>query len=81
MAPIQLRAGGAFIALAVVLLLFAFIAFLRGEQIFAVSLQFVLTACAAIIFGAFATTDKTQAGSRSQVIALTSSVVLSLIHI
>lgn len=81
MAPIQLRAGGAFIALAMVLLLFAFIAFLRGEQTFAVSLQFVLTACAAIIFGAFATTDKTQAGSKSQVIALTFAVVILVLGV
>ena len=81
MAPIELRAGGAFIALAVVLVLFSFVAFLKGEHTFAITLQFVLTACAAIIFGAFATTDKTQAGSKSQVIALASAVVLLVVGV
>ncbi|WP_301924580.1 hypothetical protein [Corynebacterium glaucum] len=76
MVPIQLRAGGAFLALAAVLFIFAFLAFMRGEQVYALTPQFLLTVIAAIIFGAFATTDKTQAGSRKQVIALAIAVLL-----
>jgi len=76
MVPIQLRAGGAFLALAVVLFIFAFLAFMRGEQVYELTPQFLLTVVAAIIFGAFATTDKTQAGSRKQVFALAIAVLL-----
>ncbi|MCP1387067.1 hypothetical protein M5J20_02525 [Corynebacterium sp. TA-R-1] len=76
MVPIQLRAGGAFIALALVLFLFAFVAFLRGDTLYTITPQFICTAVAAVIFGSFATFNTAQGGSRKQLIALGAAVLL-----
>ena len=76
MVPLQLRVGGAFMALALALFLFGFIAMLRGQALFDVTPQFLFTCLAAVIFGAFATTRRDQAGSRAQVIALAVAVAL-----
>ncbi|AKV58367.1 hypothetical protein [Corynebacterium riegelii] len=76
MVPIQLRAGGAFMALAVVLFIFAFLAFMRGDQTYALTLRFVLTCVASLIFGAFATTNTATGGSRKQLVALGVAVAL-----
>ena len=76
MVPIQLRAGGAFIALAVVLFLFAFLTLMRGEQTFDVTLRFALTCVASVIVGAFATTSTAVGGSKAQIIALVAAVAL-----
>lgn len=76
MVPLQLRAGGAFMALAVVLFIFAFLAFTRGEEMHDITVRFVLTCAAALIFGAFATTNTSTGGSRAQLIALGVAVAL-----
>lgn len=76
MVPLQLRAGGAFMALAVVLFIFAFLAFMRGEVVHDITVRFALTCTAALIFGAFATTNTATGGSRTQLMALSVAVAL-----
>lgn len=76
MVPVQLRAGGAFIALAVVLLLYAFVSVVKGEPLFAITPQFLCTVVAACLFGAFATTNKSVGASRTQLIVLGLAVIL-----
>lgn len=76
MAPIQLRVGGAFIATAVVLFIFAFLSIMRGEAVFDITSRFVMIVAASVIFGAFATSDTSQPGSRKQLIALGIAVAL-----
>lgn len=76
MVPIQLRAGGAFVALALVLFLFAIVAFVRGEATYELTPQFGCTVVAACLFGAFATTDTSTGGSKKQLGALGAAVVL-----
>lgn len=76
MAPIQLRAGGAFITLAAALFLFTVLSVLRGDELFAMTLQTLTVIVAAIIIGAFATVSTSQEGSRTQVIALIIALVL-----
>ncbi|WIM68856.1 hypothetical protein QP027_05605 [Corynebacterium breve] len=76
MIPLQIRVGGAFMALALVLLIYAFITFLRGESTFTLTLSSLLVMIAAILLGAFATMRKDQPASRGQVIALIVAVIL-----
>lgn len=76
MVPIQLRAGGAFITLAAALFLFTVLTLLRGEELFAMTLQTVTVLIAAVIIGAFATVSTSQEGSRTQVGALIVALVL-----
>lgn len=76
MAPIQLRVGAAFIATAVVLFIFAFLALMRGEATFEITSRFVCIVAASVIFGAFATSDTSQPGSRTQLVALGVAVAL-----
>lgn len=79
--PLALRVGGAFMALAVVLLVFTVVSiFLDGWMSpFVVTPSFLVILLAAVIFGAFATVRKDQAASRSQVISLIVAVVLVIL--
>ena len=74
--PAALRVGGAFIALAIALAIFAVVAvFADGWMApFAVTPRFLAILVAAIILGAFATIRTDQAASRTQVIALVVAV-------
>ncbi|WP_394280591.1 hypothetical protein [Corynebacterium sp.] len=80
MIPIPLRVGGAFMSLAVVLIVQAVVAFISGG-IFEITVGSVLVWVAALIFGAFATQRRDQPGSRSQVIALVTALVLIIISV
>ncbi|RNE49729.1 hypothetical protein C5L39_01900 [Corynebacterium alimapuense] len=73
-----LRVGGAFMALAVALLVFTVIAvFTDGWMApFEVTPRFLILLVAAMVVGAFATVRRDQAASRSQVVALIVAVVL-----
>ncbi|AGF72492.1 hypothetical protein [Corynebacterium halotolerans] len=79
--PVALRVGGAFMALAIVLLVFTVVSvFLDGWMVpFVVTPSFLVILLAAVIFGAFATVRKDQAASRSQVIALIVAVALVIL--
>lgn len=70
--PMALRVGGAFMALAVALLVFAVVAVFSDGWMapFAVTPRFLVILVAALILGAFATIRTDQAASRTQVIAL-----------
>lgn len=72
MVPVQLRVGGAFMGIALVLVLYAVLALLRGDAAFPVTPQ-VLSIIVAV---AFATYNTKQEGSRTQVGALIVAVVL-----
>ncbi|MDO5669716.1 MAG: hypothetical protein Q4G50_06905 [Corynebacterium sp.] len=76
--PAALRVGGAFMALAVALAIFAVVAvFTDGWMApFAVTPRFLAILLAAVILGAFATIRTDQASSRTQVIALVVAVAL-----
>ena len=76
MAPLQLRVGGAFITLAAALFLFTILSVLRGEELFALTLQTLTVLIAAVIIGAFATVSTSHEGSRTQVAALIIALVL-----
>ncbi len=79
--PVALRVGGAFIALAVVFLLFGVLS-LAGAgwgAAFAVSPRFLLVVLGAILVGAFATTNTRQRGSRGQVAGLGLALVLIIV--
>lgn len=76
MVPVQLRAGGAFMALALVLAIYAIVAFIRGQGVFTFTPSVLLVLVASAIFGSFATVSKTQQSSRTQVIALGTAVAL-----
>lgn len=76
MAPLQLRVGGAFITLAAALFLFTILSVLRGEELFALTLQTLTVLIAAVIIGAFATVSTSHEGSRTQVAALMIALVL-----
>lgn len=78
--PVQLRVGGAFMSLAVVLIVQAVVAFITGG-VFQVTVATVLVWVAALIFGAFATQRRDQPGSRSQVIALIVALVLIIFSV
>lgn len=76
--PLALRAGGSFIALAVALAIFSVVAwFSDGWAVpFAITPAFLAICIAAVLFGAFATVNRAQKASVSQVVALAVAVVL-----
>lgn len=76
MVPVQLRVGGAFMGIALVLVLYAVLALLRGDAAFPVTPQVLSIIVAVAIVGAFATYNTKQGGSRTQVGALIVAVVL-----
>ena len=76
MVPVQLRVGGAFMGIALVLVLYAVLALLRGDAAFPVTPQVLSLLVAVAIVGAFATYNPKQEGSRTQVGALIVAVVL-----
>lgn len=76
MVPVQLRVGGAFMGIALVLVLYAVLALLRGDAAFPVTPQVLSIIVAVAIVGAFATYNIKQEGSRTQVGALIVAVVL-----
>ncbi|WJY97589.1 hypothetical protein [Corynebacterium fournieri] len=76
MVPVQLRVGGAFLGIALVLVLYAVLAMLRGDTTFTITPQVLSVIAAVGIVGAFATYNTNQAGSRTQVLALLLAVVL-----
>ncbi|MCT1442790.1 hypothetical protein [Corynebacterium glucuronolyticum] len=76
MVPVQLRVGGAFMGIALVLVLYAVLALLRGDAAFPVTPQVLSIIVAVAIVGAFATHNTKQEGSRTQVGALIVAVVL-----
>ena len=76
MVPVQLRVGGAFMGIALVLVLYAVLALLRGDAAFPVIPQVLSIIVAVAIVGAFATYNTKQEGSRTQVGALIVAVVL-----
>ncbi len=79
--PLALRVGGAFMALAVVLLVFTVVSvFLDGWLTpFVVTPSFLAILLAAVVFGAFATVRKDQAASSAQVISLVVAVALVIL--
>lgn len=78
-API--RVGGAFLAIAVVLLIFTIVEIITHGWLapFAVTPRFLCIVAAAALLGSFATISKTQKPSRTQVIALAGAVGLVII--
>ena len=76
--PLALRAGGAFLALAVTLAIFGVIAWLSdGWAVpFAVTPAFLGICAAAVLFGAFANVNRAQKPSVAQVVALSVAVAL-----
>ena len=76
MVPVQLRVGGAFLGIALVLVLYAVLALLRGDAAFSITPQVLSVIAAVAIVGAFATYNTKQEGSRTQVGALIVAVVL-----
>ena len=77
LAPIILQGvGGAFMGIALVLVLYAVLALLRGDAAFPVTPQVLSIIVAVAIVGAFATYNTKQEGSRTQVGALIVAVVL-----
>ncbi|QPK82372.1 hypothetical protein G7Y29_05510 [Corynebacterium qintianiae] len=81
MIPIQLRVGGAFIALALVLVIYAAVAFFRGQGVFELTPQVLSILAAALIFGANATFVREQSRSRTQVLALAVAVALVVVGV
>ncbi|WP_291313588.1 hypothetical protein [Corynebacterium sp. UBA2622] len=81
MIPVQLRAGGAFLAIALVLLIYTALAFFRSEPTFAFTAQVITIIVAAAIFGANATFVRGQRHTRAQVGALAGAVALVIIGI
>lgn len=79
--PLALRVGGAFMALAVALLVFTVVAFVTDGWMapYVVTPRFLVILVAVIILGAFATVRRDQAASRTQVIALIAAVVLVML--
>lgn len=76
MIPVQLRVGGAFVALALVFIIHAAMAFVRGEALFAFTPQVLSILAATAVFGANATFVRGQRRSRGQVVALAVAVLL-----
>lgn len=70
--PASLRVGGAFLAVGITLLIFTFVqVFMAGWMVpFEVDLRFLLILIAAAIIGGFATMQRNQEPSRTQVVAL-----------
>lgn len=79
--PLPIRAGAAFMALALVLVIFMVTSVLRDGWMadFEVTGRMLLIAAAAVILGAFATVRRDQAASRTQVIALAVAVGLIVV--
>ncbi|BAU95878.1 hypothetical protein N24_1616 [Corynebacterium suranareeae] len=76
--PAGIRIGGAFVALGLVLLVFAAIELFTSGMLktFAITPGFLMILVAAIILGAFATTSKYEPSSKTQIISLSIAVVL-----
>ncbi|MDC7113497.1 hypothetical protein [Corynebacterium pseudodiphtheriticum] len=79
--PLALRAGGAFIALAVALAIFGITAWLSdGWAVpFAITPAFLGICVAAVLFGAFATVNRAQKPSVAQVVALSIAVAFIVV--
>lgn len=78
--PVALRVGGAFMAIGVVLFIFAAIEVFRSGWFgfFNVDVRFLMIVLAAAVLGAFATMNRNQEASRTQVIALVAAFVLAI---
>lgn len=76
MVPGQIRVGGGFLGIALVLVLYAVLAPLRGDATFSITPQVFSVIAAVAIVGAFATYNTNQAGSRTRVGALLAAVML-----
>lgn len=79
--PPALRVGGAFMALAVALLVFMMVSLITDGWMapFVVTPRFLMILVAVMILGAFASVRRDQAASRAQVIGLVVAVVLVLL--
>lgn len=78
--PVGLRLGGAFIAIGVVLFIFAAIEVMRSGFMgfFTVDVRFIMIVVAAAVLGAFATINRNQEASKVQVVALVAAFVLAI---
>nr|VDG63635.1 Uncharacterised protein [Streptococcus thermophilus] len=76
MVPVQLRVGGAFMALAVVLIILAVMAFVAGDRLFTFTPSDLMICVAALLFGGFGTFSRDQQASRSRIVALAAASVL-----
>lgn len=76
--PLPIRAGGAFMALTLVLIIFLVVSVFSDGWMadFEVTTRTLLILASAIILGAFATVRRDQAASRAQVVALAIGVGL-----
>ncbi|QPK80204.1 hypothetical protein G7Y31_05935 [Corynebacterium lizhenjunii] len=76
--PVALRVGGAFIALALIFVLFGLMSILSEGWmgLFPVTWRFILIVIAAALVGAFVTTNTAQKGSPAQVVGLAVAVAL-----
>ncbi|MBF9012000.1 hypothetical protein NQ023_05585 [Corynebacterium phoceense] len=76
--PVALRVGGAFMALALVLLLFGVLSLVSDGWMvpYGVSPRFLLIVAAAALAGAFVTTSTEHRGSPAQVIGLVAALAL-----
>lgn len=81
MIPIQLRAGGSFMALAVVLVILAVITFFAGNALFTFTPATVLICIAALLFGAFITVTPDVSGLRSRFVAQLAATLLIIVSI
>ena len=79
--PLALRVGGAFMALAVALLVFTVVAVFSDGWMapYVVTPRFLAILVAAMILGAFATIRRDQAASRTQVIAVIIALALVIL--
>ena len=78
MVPVQLRVGGAFMALAVVLIILAIKAFISGDSVFTFTPSDLMLCVAALLFGSFGAFTREERGSLTRVIALALTSVLIL---
>lgn len=76
MVPVQLRVGGAFLGIALVLIIYSMLGFFGADATFVITPQVLTVLAAAALVGAFATTNTKSTGSRAQVYALLGAVVL-----
>lgn len=81
MVPIQMRAGGAFIALAVVLVILAVIAFFTGNALFTFTPATVLICIAALLFGAFVVISPDGKGTRTRFAAQLLATLLIIVSL
>ena len=79
--PAAIRIGGAFVALGLVLLVFAAIELFTAGMLsrFVITPGFLLILVASIILGAFATTSKYEPSSKTQIISLSIAVALVIV--